>query len=212
MIEDREAIEASVAERFAAIALNPADERKFPYGRESALRLGYAAEDLDSLPAAAVEAFAGVGNPFSLGRPKAGQTVLDLGCGAGTDSILAARWVQAASSPPHPLTPSLPRAAGHVIGVDMVPEMVARARRSAEPAGIHNVEFVIGKADCLPVPESWADLVITNGVLNLCVDKPRVVAEIRRALRPGGRLQMADILLEPHVTPEEVAGKGAWSD
>lgn len=193
-------LEDAVRNRFAALARNPADEKPFPVGPGSAKRLGYAAEEIDALPKAATESFGGVGNPFSLGELRPGLTILDLGCGAGMDSLLAARKVG-------PTGPT-----GQVIGVDMVEEMVAKARRNAEAAGLANAEFRAGTAEALPIPAESVDVVITNGVFNLCVDKPRVVAELFRVLRPGGRLQMADILLEPHVTPEELAGKGAWSD
>jgi ubiquinone/menaquinone biosynthesis C-methylase UbiE len=179
------------------VARNPAEEKHFPVGPESARRLGYPASEIESLPHAATESFAGVGNPFSLGDPRPGQKVLDLGCGAGMDSILAARRVGPT---------------GQVIGVDLVEEMLAKARRNAEAAGVSNTEFRAGRADALPVPAGAVDVVITNGVFNLCVDKPKVVAELFRVLRPAGRLQMADILLEPHVTPEELAGQGTWSD
>lgn len=190
-------LEAAVAKRFAALARNPAEEKRFPVGPDSAKRLGYPAPEIDSLPAAATESFAGVGNPFAPGELRPGQSVLDLGCGAGMDSLLAARRV----------APT-----GRVVGIDVVGEMVAKARRNAEAAGASNTDFRVGRADALPVPDGSADVVITNGVFNLCVDKPRVVAELFRVLRPGGRLRMADILLEPHVTPEELAGKGTWSD
>ena len=190
-------LETAVKERFAALARNPAEEKRFPVGPESAKRLGYPSHEIDSLPLAATESFAGVGNPFSLGEVSSGQSVLDLGCGAGMDSILAARRVGPT---------------GKVIGVDMVEEMLGKARRNAEAAGVCNTQFLVGSADALPVPAESVDLVITNGVFNLCVDKPKVVAELFRVLRPEGRLQMADILLEPHVTQEELAGKGTWSD
>lgn len=190
-------LETAVKDRFAALARNPAEEKRFPVGPDSAKRLGYSTQEIDSLPTAATESFAGVGNPFSLGELRSGQTVLDLGCGAGMDSILAARRV----------APS-----GKVLGVDMVEEMLGKARRNARAAGLSNTDFRAGAADALPVPSASVDVVITNGVFNLCVDKPKVVAELFRVLRPGGRLQMADILLEPHVTPEELAGKGTWSD
>jgi arsenite methyltransferase len=190
-------LESAVKERFAALARNPTEEKRFPVGPDSARRLGYPSQEIDSLPLAATESFAGVGNPFSLGELRPGQSVVDLGCGAGMDSILAARQVEST---------------GKVIGVDMVEEMLAKARRNAEAAGVSNTDFRAGRADALPVPAGSVDVVITNGVFNLCVDKPKVVAELFRVLRPGGRLQMADILLEPHVTPEELAGKGTWSD
>ncbi|MCC6445600.1 MAG: methyltransferase domain-containing protein [Armatimonadetes bacterium] len=191
-----QAIEADIAVRFEALAVNPAQEYRFSVGRESALALGYSPEELDALPDEAIEAFAGVGYPFAIGCPRPGEAVLDIGCGAGMDALLAARWC----------------APGRVIGIDMVPAMVARAGRAAANAGLDNAQFRLGRADSVPVQDAEADLVLTNGVLNLCVDKPRVAAECYRALRSGGRLQMADILLESHVTPEEVADRGAWSD
>src|SRR5262245_25743160 len=101
---------------------------------------------------------------------------------------------------------------GHVIGVDMVEAMLAKARRNADAVGLSNLDFQLGRADALPVPADTVDVVITNGVFNLCLDKPRVVAEMYRVLRPGGRLHMADILLEEHVTPAQLAGMGTWSD
>lgn len=190
-------LETAVKDRFAALARDPAQERRFPVGPDSAKRMRYSAQMIDSLPPVATESFAGVGNPFSLGELSPGQAVLDLGCGAGMDSLLAAQRVGPT---------------GTVIGVDMVEEMLAKARRNAEAAGLSNTDFRAGRADVLPVPAASVDVIITNGVFNLCLDKPKVVAELFRVLRPGGRLQMADILLEPHVTPDELAGKGAWSD
>jgi arsenite methyltransferase len=190
-------LEAAVKARFAALARNPAEEKRFPVGPASAKRLGYSTQEIDSLPREARESFAGVGNPFSLGELRPGQTVLDLGCGAGMDSILAARRVGPT---------------GKVIGVDMVEEMLVKARRNAKAMGLSNMDFLAGGACAMLVTDESVDVVITNGVFNLCVEKPKVVAELFRVLWPGGRLQMADILLEPHVTPEELAGKGTWSD
>jgi ubiquinone/menaquinone biosynthesis C-methylase UbiE len=159
--------------------------------------LGYDAAEVDTLPASVTESFCGVGNPFLLCEPQPSQTVLDLGCGAGFDSLLAARRVGTS---------------GKVTGVDMTPEMIAKARSGAESLGMMNVELVLGEIEALPLADSSVDLVISNGVFNLCPDKPRVLSEVFRVLKLGGRLQMADILLEPHVTPEEVASKGIWSD
>ncbi len=190
-------LESSVRDRFAALACDPAAEKQFPVGPSSAKRLGYCADDIDALSTAATESFAGVGNPLALGNLRVGEIVLDLGCGAGMDSILAARRVG----------PS-----GKVIGVDMVEAMLAKARTNAEAEGVVNTEFRTGRADALPLPAGSVNVVITNGVFNLCADKPRVATEMFRVLRPGGRLQLADVLLEPHVTPEELEGKGAWSD
>ena len=143
------------------------------------------------------ESFSGVGNPLGLEEVRPGQAVLDLGSGPGLDSLLAARRVG----------PS-----GKVIGVDLCPEMVEKALRNASLLGLHNVEFVNTRIENLPLPDGSVDVVISNGVFNLCPDKLKVLAEAFRVLRPGGRLQMADILLHDGVTPEEVAHKGEWSD
>src|SRR5271165_3375756 len=190
-------LRASVIDRFRKVATAPDQERKFPVGPESAKKLGYDLCEVDSLPSAVTESFCGVGNPFLMGNPQPGQTILDLGCGAGFDKLLAARRVGAS---------------GMVVGIDMTPEMIAKARTNAKNMGQVNVAFVLGKIEDLPLPDASFDLVISNGVFNLCPDKPKVLSEVFRVLKPGGRLQMADILLELHVTPEEVASKGSWSD
>jgi SAM-dependent methyltransferase len=190
-------LRASVIDRFRSVATAPDQERKFPIGPESAKRLDYDAAEVDALPASVTESFCGVGNPFSLGEPLPGQTVLDLGCGAGFDSLLAAQRVGAS---------------GKVIGLDMTPPMIAKARTNAKTLGLMNVEFFPGDIEALPLADSSVDLVISNGVFNLCPDKPRVLNEVFRVMKTGGRLQMADILLEAHVTPQEVASKGSWSD
>ena len=190
-------LRASVIDRFRKVATAPDQETKFPVGPESAKKLGYDLCEVDALPSAVTESFCGVGNPFLLGQPLPDHRVLDLGCGAGFDTLLAAQRVG----------PN-----GKVIGVDMTPQMIVKARNNAENLGLVNVEFVLGEIEDLPLPDASFDLVISNGVFNLCPDKPRVLGEVFRVLKPGGRLQMADILLEPHVTPEEVASKGSWSD
>ena len=192
-----DALRASVMDRFGKIAIAPTQERKFPVGPGSAKRLGYDPAEVDALPSAVTESFCGVGNPFLMGEPNSGQTVLDVGCGAGFDTLLAAQRVG----------PN-----GKVIGVDFTLQMIAKARTNAESLGLMNVELVLGEIEALPLADSSIDLVISNGVFNLCLDKPTVLSEIFRVLNPKGRLQMADILLEPHVTPEEVATKGSWSD
>jgi SAM-dependent methyltransferase len=197
MSESPDRIETMIEERFVKVALAPTAEKKFPVGPESARRLGYDAAEIDALPQRATESFAGVGNPLALGELRAGEVVLDLGCGAGMDSLLAARRVGPT---------------GRVIGVDMTGAMVEKARANALAAEIGNVEFHRGEAGELPVGDGTVDVVISNGVFNLCRDKSRVLAEVFRVLRPGGRLQMADIVLKEDVTPEEVGRKGAWSD
>lgn len=192
-----EDIKAEILARFAKVALSPQDEHKFPVGRDSARRLGYDAEQLDALPRTVTESFAGVGNPLALGEVRAGETVLDIGCGAGLDLILAARKVGPT---------------GKVLGVDFAPEMIDKVKRNAALVGLANVEFHQGEVDALPLPDGSVDVVISNGVFNLCLDKPKVLSEAFRVLRPGGRIQMADVLLEDGVTPQEVASKGTWSD
>lgn len=173
MKETPEQIKAEIEQRFVRVALSPREEPKFPVGPASAKRLGYDPREIDILPVSVTESFAGVGNPFALGEMRTGQTVLDLGCGAGLDSILAARRVGPT---------------GTVIGVDFAAEMVEKAKRNAGAVGVMNAEFREGEADALPVSDASVDVVISNGVFNLCLDKPKVLAEAFRVLRPGGRI------------------------
>ena len=197
MTDTPDAIRAAVEDRFARVARSPQQERKFPVGPASARKLGYGPEEIDALPASVTESFCGVGNPLGLGELLPGQAVLDLGSGAGLDSLLAARRVGPT---------------GKVVGVDLCQDMVEKARRNAALLGLHNVEFVNAGAERLPPPDESVDVIISNGVFNLFPGKPAVLAEAFRVLRPGGRLQMADILLHEDVTPEEVVRLGEWSD
>jgi SAM-dependent methyltransferase len=192
-----ERLRASVLERFNRTAESPECETRFPIGPASAKKLGYDAEEIDALPPAVTDSFCGVGHPIGLRELRPGQVVLDLGSGAGMDAILAARRVGGA---------------GAVIGVDMTPAMIDKARRNALAVGATSIEFRQGRLEALPVEDESIDVVITNGVFNLSLEKERAVSEMFRVLRPGGRLQMADILLHEHVTPDEVATKGEWSD
>ena len=192
-----EQIKAAIKTRFAKVACAPQEELVFVVGAASAKHLGYVAQDIDSLPESVTESFAGVGNPLALAELQRGQTILDLGSGAGLDSILAARKV----------APD-----GRVIGVDFAIEMVKKARANARLVDATNLEFEQAEADDLPVASGSIDVVLSNGVFNLCIDKPRVLSEVYRVLRPGGRVQMADILLDESVTTEEIAEKGEWSD
>jgi arsenite methyltransferase len=190
-------IKDQMRRRFVTVALDTQAKQRHPTGPDSAKRLGYDPAEIDALPASVTESFAGVGNPLALGVPRSGETVLDLGCGAGVDSILAARQVG----------PS-----GRIVGVDAIEEMVAKARANAATVGVANAEFNQSEADCLPAGDGTIDRVISNGVFNLCFDKPAVLAEVYRILKPGGRLQMADVLLSDDVPECEVERKGAWSD
>jgi arsenite methyltransferase len=196
MDQSPEAIKDSVKARYSNIARAAESEKNLVIGPQSAKTLGYPLDEIDRFPLAIVESFAGVGFPFSLGRPQPGETVIDLGCGAGLDSILAAAMVAPA---------------GKVIGVDLTPEMVTKAARNAQTAGTENIDFREGDLESLPVADSSVDVAISNGVFNLCPDKAKVLAEIFRVLRAGGRLLMADMLLEDHVTPEKVELMGSWS-
>jgi SAM-dependent methyltransferase len=175
---DRMALRAQVQQKYRVVALKPDAPFHFHTGRALATRLGYPADAIDRLPDSAVESFAGVANPFALRDLQPGERVLDIGCGAGFDTILAAKQVG----------PD-----GRVIGVDMTPEMLTKARRNTDQLGLHHVEIREGLAEQLPVDDDWADVVIANGVINLCADKATVFAEIHRVLRPGGTLQFADI-------------------
>jgi arsenite methyltransferase len=197
MMERPEEIRAAVEQRFTQVALTPDQEKKFPVGPASAKKLGYDSQEIDTLPTSVTESFCGVGNPLALGEIGPGQTVLDLGSGPGMDSLLAGRRVGQT---------------GKVIGVDLCPEMIAKARGNAVLLGLSNVEFVQTEIENSSLPDESVDVVISNGVFNLCPDKPRILAGAFRVLRPGGRLQMADILLHDDVRPEEVAQKGEWSD
>jgi len=197
MLEAANEIRDKIRRRFVKVAHLPHEKQPFAIGPESAKKLGYDPAEIDALPTQVTESFAGVGNPLALGELRAGETALDFGCGAGMDSIIAARRVG----------PS-----GRVIGVDVTAEMVQKARDNAIAAAVANIEFHVGEADRLPAKNGTVDVVISNGVFNLCLDKPKVLAEGFRVLRPGGRLQMADILLDDRVTAEQVETKGAWSD
>ena len=178
LLVDPHRLRSEVREKYREVAAHPDAAHHFHTGRPLAARLGYPARIVDSLPDAAVESFAGVGNPFSLRDLQPGEHVVDIGSGAGLDSFVAATFVG----------PS-----GRVMGIDMTPEMLAKARANAELVGLRHVEFREGLAEQLPVPDGEADAVISNGVINLCADKKAVFEEVVRVLRPGGVLQFADI-------------------
>ncbi len=178
VLVDPGALRHQVREKYRAVATDPAGPFHFHTGRNLARRLGYDAAALAALPDRAVESFAGVADPFRLRRPAPGERVVDIGSGAGFDSFLAAQQVG----------PD-----GQVIGVDMTPEMIDKATATAADLGLAQVELREGLAEALPVDDGWADVVISNGVINLCADKRAVLSEIRRVLKPGGWLQFADI-------------------
>jgi SAM-dependent methyltransferase len=181
---DLDRLRMAIRDEYATVATDPGRGFHFHTGRELARRVGYDDAWLDGVPESTIASFAGTGNPFSLGPLRAGERVLDVGCGAGIDSLIASRMIGPA---------------GHVVGVDMTPEMVDRARASAAAMGATNVDFRLGFAEALPVPDGWADVVISNGVMNLFPDKLAALQEMARVLKPGGRLQIGDILVSKPV-------------
>jgi len=178
LLVDPVALREQVKSKYREVAADPTRTYHFHTGRGLARRLGYEGDAVDALPDRAVESFAGVANPFALRRLAPGERVVDIGSGAGFDSFLAAAQVGPT---------------GRVVGVDMTPEMLEKSTATAAELGLDHVEFRAGLAESVPVEDSWADVVISNGVINLCADKHAVLSEIRRVLRPGGWLQFADI-------------------
>jgi len=187
---DTESLRDAIREEYAEVAANPEKDYHFHTGRPLAKILGYHEAWVDAVPEGAVESFAGTGNPFSLGELEPGAHVVDMGSGAGFDSLIAARLVGPE---------------GQVVGVDMTPEMLEKSRAAAAEAGLAQLEIREGYIESLPLPDGWADVVISNGVVNLCPDKPAVFGEMYRVLKPGGRIQIADIMVRKAV-PEEAKG------
>jgi SAM-dependent methyltransferase len=192
-----EALRASVREKYRDVALYPDGDFHFHTGRPLAALLGYDGDFVGTLPDRAVESFAGVANPFSLRPVCPGDRIVEVGSGGGFDSIVAA----------HLVGPD-----GRVVGVDMTPEMLVKSRETARQLGLGHVEFREGLAEHLPVDDGWADIVISNGVLNLVADKSQALAEIHRVLRPGGHLQFADIAVGQRVPDDAVCNIDLWTD
>jgi arsenite methyltransferase len=181
---DREQLRDAIKEEYSLVAESPSQGFHFHTGRPLARMLGYREEWLERVPEASIASFAGTGNPFSAGELGLAERVVDVGCGAGIDSLIASSMVGEA---------------GNVIGVDMTPAMLARARASAESKDFANVRFYEGLAEALPVEDEWADVIISNGVLNLFPDKLAGLQEMARVTKPGGRLQIGDILVQKAV-------------
>ena len=192
---DVDLLKTEIKRTYASVSAEPAKERIFPTGRAWAQDLGYPSE-LANVPESAAESFAGVANPFSLGRLQPGERVLDLGSGAGTDSLVAAQMVGPE---------------GHVTGVDMTPEMLEKASAAAEQMAAANIEFVEAEAERLPFPDASFDVVISNGVIDLIPDKDAVFSEVFRVLAPGGRLQIADVTIQQPVSEEGRRSIDLWT-
>ena len=185
-----------IQKTYTTVSENQEEEFVFPTGRAWAEDLGYPATELRRVPEATVESFAGVANHFTLGRMNERETVIDLGCGAGTDLLIAAQMVGSG---------------GRAIGIDMTPSMVKRARQSATEMGLANVEVHEGLIEQLPLADDCVDVVISNGVIDLVPDKDAVFSEIRRVLKPGGRLQIADVVIHREVSEEAKRDIDLWT-
>jgi SAM-dependent methyltransferase len=194
---DAIALREEVRTKYREVAVNPRGSFHFHTGRPLARRLGYAEAVVARMPDSAIEAFAGVGNPFSLGALKPGERVVDLGSGGGFDCFVAAEQVGPE---------------GRVVGVDMTEEMLGRSRAAAAALGLRQVEFRQGVIEDLPIEDGWADVVMSNGVINLCADKRQVFAEVMRVLKPGGRLQFADIANGKGVPAGALRNIDLWTD
>ncbi len=177
----REIIFDAVRRMYTDVARMPATEFHFPTGRRACEFVGYPSDQLDGLPTIVVESFAGVGYPFAADVIRPGDTVLDIGSGSGTDSLIAGGLVGAE---------------GRVLCLDLTAAMRDKLRAGAAVAGAANLEVLAGNAEAIPLPEASVDVVTSNGVLNLVPDKVRAIREVSRVLRPGGRLQLADIVVE----------------
>lgn len=193
---DVDVLRVAIRREYDEVAAEPSKGFHFHVGRVAATRLGYEPAWLEATPEPVVESFAGVGNPFSWGALGPGERVVDLGSGAGFDAILAAGMVEPG---------------GSVLGIDMTPSMIDKARQNAELMDRRNVTFQQGYLEELPVDDGSIDVVISNGVINLTPDKAAVLAEAFRVLRPGGRMQISDIVLATEVPLDAKADIDLWT-
>ena len=193
---DLEKLRTAIQDEYAEVAAAPDKGFHFHTGRPLAQMLGYPTAEIDPLPDSVIETFAGVGNPFVFRPLQPGETVVEVGSGAGFDAVLAARQVG----------PS-----GRVVGVDMTPAMLEKARANAAHLGLENVEFRQGYMEQLPIEDAEADVVISNGVINLSPDKETVFREIARVLKPGGRIQIADIVVQQAVPDSAKENVDLWT-
>jgi SAM-dependent methyltransferase len=193
---DVDVLREEIQKTYTEVSADPGQDFIFPTGRAWAQQLEYPAEELARVPDETVDSFAGVANPWLLGRIEPGATVLDLGCGAGTDLLIAAQMAGPT---------------GKAIGVDMTRAMLERARQSASRMGLDNVELREGLIETLPVADASVDVVTSNGVIDLVPDKDAVLDEIDRVLRPGGRLQIADVVIHEEVSEDARKRIDLWT-
>ena len=193
---DLEGLRRAIQAEYALVAQEPEHGFHFLVGRPLAAVLGYAETWLEGIPEPTIASFAGTGNPFNVGKLQPGEHVVDVGCGGGIDSLVAAKMVGPT---------------GQVVGVDMTLAMLDKARASAAAAGTPNVEFREGFGEALPADDDWADVVISNGVLNLMPDKDAALREMARVLKPGGRLQIGDILVQKPVPQDAKEDISLWT-
>jgi SAM-dependent methyltransferase len=193
---DVDVLRREVQKTYTEVSTEQDRDFVFPTGRAWAEELGYPQPELSRVPDTSVESFAGVANHFTLGRPEPGDVVLDLGCGAGVDLLIAAQMVGPE---------------GRAIGIDMTPAMLEQARTSAATMGLENVELHEGLIESLPIDDASVDVVISNGVIDLIVDKEAVLDEIDRVLRPGGRLQVADVVIHKEVSEDARKRIDLWT-
>jgi 2-polyprenyl-3-methyl-5-hydroxy-6-metoxy-1,4-benzoquinol methylase len=192
-----EEIQQAIRKKYAQVSYSVAGKFRYLTGKAGAAALGYELSPLRELPDEVFEAFCGVGNPFALGPLRSGETILDVGCGAGVDVILASRLVG----------PN-----GRVCGIDLTPQMIERARVNLAKAGANNANAVVAGSEAMPYDDNTFDVVTSNGVLNLSPLKEQSLHEIFRVLKPGGRLQIADIVLNEDLPAEMTNSLEAWSD
>ncbi len=194
-IEDRKRIKESIHQKYAEVSSSPGGHFRYPTGRAGLEALNYSAEITRALPEAAVASYCGVGNPFTLGPVHEGESVLDIGCGCGVDTLIAAIMVGPG---------------GKAVGIDMIPEMLTRARKNLQETSLENVTFREASSEDLPFPDESFDVVLSNGVFNLIPDKAEALAEVLRVLKPQGRLMMADQVLTGVLPDDPKAGVDSW--
>jgi len=194
--QDKQRIEESIRGKYLKVAASPEGLFRYPTGRAGLEALDYAMDMVGDLPEPVAAAYCGVGNPFTSGPIREDEAVLDIGCGAGVEAIIAAK---------------LTGPSGTVTGIDLVPEMLTRASENARLAGVDNVTFRESSAEQLPFPDNSFDVVISNGVFNLVVDKVKALGEVLRVLKPGGRFMLADQVLAGELPKETKARVENWA-